>query len=250
MIECTQCKTTNSSMWHKKEIEGKIIGFVCQKCHNEFLRQFKQELAESIPFKINNICEVNTKSSKAVKRKRSTDKIFPAKKTKQFLQSDEYKDYLRIKTTNEYSSETRQIIKDQVKILKTNYTTLSNVRYNSINYEVGDIVSLVDAEDNEEYFAQCISFRIDSYQRKTVCYQWLFPDPATSWQKEQGFVPNKFKIGPSDNLFHPIESIQFVCSAPTNYFIPSTYYVNNDIDNSSHNVFHQHKDYLQVNIRP
>jgi len=247
MIECKQCQTTKSSIWQKKEIDGKLVGFVCQKCHNETLKQLKQELIEISPSELNNISELSTKS-KAVKRKLSKETLLPFKKTKRKVQNDNPNNSLKIRTANDYSTETEQLIKKQVEILKNKYTTLRSVRHNNINYEVGDIVSVVDEEDNEEYFAQCISFRVDLYQQKSVCYQWLFPDPATSWQREQGFVPSNFKIGPSDNLFHPIEDIRFVCSAPTNYFIPSTYYVNSERDDNR--SFIHHRDYShQVNIR-
>ena len=58
-------------------------------------------------------------------------------------------------------------------------------------YQVGDIVSLVDDND-DVYYAQIRGFLQDQYYEKSAVITWLLP---TSASKKEGFDPSTYILG-------------------------------------------------------
>lgn len=77
---------------------------------------------------------------------------------------------------------------------------------------VGDIVSLVDEEDDAPYFAQIRGLITDTYGEKKVALNWLIPLKSAS--DEHYFDAQHFAHGMSDSELYPIDVCCFVSNAP------------------------------------
>lgn len=62
-----------------------------------------------------------------------------------------------------------------------------------IYYQVGDIVSMLDAEDNV-YYAQVHGLLTDAYCEKSACITWLLPS-THSPPPHEAFDPATYVIG-------------------------------------------------------
>ncbi|XP_067868370.1 GATA zinc finger domain-containing protein 1 isoform X2 [Heterodontus francisci] len=86
---------------------------------------------------------------------------------------------------------------------------------NGIYYQVGDIVSVVDEDDEKIYYAQIRGFVQDQYCEKSAVITWLIPTQASS--KDQ-FDAATYILGPEEDLPRKMEHFEFICHAPSEYF--------------------------------
>uniref|UniRef100_T1PHU0 GATA zinc finger n=1 Tax=Musca domestica TaxID=7370 RepID=T1PHU0_MUSDO len=86
--------------------------------------------------------------------------------------------------------------------------------------QVGDIVSLVDSEDNV-YYAQIRGLLIDNYCEKSAFLTWLIPTQESPDPKD-GFDPATYLIGPDEELSRKLSCLEFVMHAPSNYYLDRT----------------------------
>ncbi|XP_075166922.1 GATA zinc finger domain-containing protein 1 [Haematobia irritans] len=86
--------------------------------------------------------------------------------------------------------------------------------------QVGDIVSLVDGEDNV-YYAQIRGLLIDNYSEKSAFLTWLIPTRESPDPKD-GFDPATYLIGPDEELSRKLSFLEFVMHAPSNYYLDRT----------------------------
>ncbi|XP_069770491.1 GATA zinc finger domain-containing protein 1 isoform X2 [Narcine bancroftii] len=80
---------------------------------------------------------------------------------------------------------------------------------------VGDIVSVVDEDDEKIYYAQIRGFVQDQYCEKSAVITWLIPTQASS--KDQ-FDASTYILGPEEDLPRKMEHFEFICHAPSEYF--------------------------------
>ncbi|XP_013113311.2 GATA zinc finger domain-containing protein 1 [Stomoxys calcitrans] len=86
--------------------------------------------------------------------------------------------------------------------------------------QVGDIVSLVDGENNV-YYAQIRGLLIDNYAEKSAFLTWLIPTQESPDPKD-GFDPATYLIGPDEELSRKLSCLEFVMHAPSNYYLDRT----------------------------
>ena len=211
-IKCKECLVEDTRMWHKDCGE-----FICHFCHVKKMIKFKKDKQY---LSIDNISE-NNKSSFQMKSRmkiRNTS-IEKAVRNKSINKN---KDMLKSK-------------KDHGPITgKSEDKTCSAIFYKGDYFQVGDIISIIDQTNRSTYFAQCTAFMVDIFAQKSVSYQWLLPTEPL--KDDSKFVPGKFRLGPTDNLFHDMESIKFVCSAPSDYYKPLSFYSADSIKDTKTNI--------------
>lgn len=86
--------------------------------------------------------------------------------------------------------------------------------YNTIHFQVGDIVSVVDSAD-DVYYCQIRGLLQDQYCEKSAVITWLLP---TTSSPMEGFDPATYIIGPEEDVPRKLECFEFVCHAPSEYY--------------------------------
>ncbi|XP_072350691.1 GATA zinc finger domain-containing protein 1-like isoform X2 [Scyliorhinus torazame] len=86
---------------------------------------------------------------------------------------------------------------------------------NGIYYQVGDIVSVMDADDEKIYYAQIRGFVQDQYCEKSAVITWLIPTQGSS---KDHFDAATYILGPEEDLPRKMEHFEFICHAPSEYF--------------------------------
>ncbi|XP_077484101.1 GATA zinc finger domain-containing protein 1 isoform X2 [Amblyomma americanum] len=81
-------------------------------------------------------------------------------------------------------------------------------------YQVGDIVALMD-ENDDTYYAQIRGLLQDQYCEKSAVITWLLP---TSESPRDHFDPSTYILGPEEDIPRKLEYMEFVCHAPSEYF--------------------------------
>ncbi|XP_058444786.1 GATA zinc finger domain-containing protein 1 [Malaya genurostris] len=95
--------------------------------------------------------------------------------------------------------------------------TVDTLFHNNIYYQIGDIVSMMDAKDNV-YYAQIHGLQIDSYCEKSAYITWLLPSTSSPPPNER-FDPATYLIGPEEDLPRKLSCMEFVMHAPSNYYL-------------------------------
>ncbi|XP_058816862.1 GATA zinc finger domain-containing protein 1 [Topomyia yanbarensis] len=95
--------------------------------------------------------------------------------------------------------------------------TVDTLFHNNIYYQLGDIVSMMDAKDNI-YYAQIHGLQIDSYCEKSAYITWLIPTTSSPPPNER-FDPATYLIGPEEDLPRKLSCMDFVMHAPSNYYL-------------------------------
>lgn len=93
--------------------------------------------------------------------------------------------------------------------------TSESIFYGGIYYQVGDIVSVVDEDDEKIYYAQIRGFVQDQYCEKSAVITWLIPTQASS---QDQFDASTYILGPEEDLPRKMEHFEFICHAPSEYF--------------------------------
>ncbi|ALC48390.1 CG13367 [Drosophila busckii] len=86
--------------------------------------------------------------------------------------------------------------------------------------QIGDIVSIVDSEQNV-YYAQIRGLLVDAYCEKSAFLTWLIPTQDSPDPKE-GFDPATYLIGPDEELSRKLSFLEFIMHAPSNYYYDNT----------------------------
>ena len=81
-------------------------------------------------------------------------------------------------------------------------------------FQTGDIVSVADAIDGQNYFAQIRGILQDEYLERGALLSWLIP--ISKYNSEDAFHPDNFVIGPSEDFPRNMDYLTFVCHAPQN----------------------------------
>ncbi|XP_072431869.1 GATA zinc finger domain-containing protein 1 [Chiloscyllium punctatum] len=108
-------------------------------------------------------------------------------------------------------------LKNPIKAPKSVSTiiTSESIFYGGIYYQIGDIVSVADEDDEKVYYAQIRGFVQDQYCEKSAVITWLIPTQASS--KDQ-FDAATYILGPEEDLPRKMEHFEFICHAPSEYF--------------------------------
>jgi len=197
-MKCNLCKVTDSDLWHPTKKDGKdASGYNCHTCHI-------QKLKEKTLFNK----QQSSKRKIITKQKLVVSKRVPKPSKKRLLGAEKG----------------RRTLSKPKKVLKAILTqaedkTSDYICFKGQIFQKGDIVSIVDSEDNNIYYAQCLIFLTDKHYKKYVGYNWLAPREDKLFFPGEMFVPSKYKIAFSDDIFHCIETINFVCHAPTDYYL-------------------------------
>lgn len=196
-MKCNICKTTDTDLWHPTKKEGKdASGYSCHTCH---IKKMKEKTLISK--------QQSSKRKTFTKQKLIVSKRVPKPSKKRLLGAE------KGRRTLSKPKKAAKAILTQAEDKTSDY-----ICFKGQIFQKGDIVSVVDSEDNNIYYAQCLIFLTDKYYKKYVGYNWLAPREDKTFQTNEEFVPSKYKIAFSDEVFHCIETINFVCHAPTDYY--------------------------------
>ena len=90
------------------------------------------------------------------------------------------------------------------------------VYHHGVRFEPGDIVSVVDRDNQGFYFAFVRGLMSDIEANKFAFLTWLLPFEPTlvKCATKPSFVPSKYCMGPQDYYPRPIECLRFECSSP------------------------------------
>ncbi|KAL4229465.1 GATA zinc finger domain-containing protein 1 [Mactra antiquata] len=197
---CTSCKTNASTMWSKND-KGDVI------CHECVMKQTHGGGKEPNGNGVNATKKSGNNSESAqerVLRKSSRNK--PSK----------YRVSAKPVATK---GKGRRIIFKKSQPVKaptavSTVVTGQSIFFEGSYYQVGDIVSLVDDDENI-YYAQIRGFLQDQYYEKSAVITWLLP---TKHSPPDKFDPSTYILGPEEDLPRKMEYLEFVCHAPSDYY--------------------------------
>jgi len=93
--------------------------------------------------------------------------------------------------------------------------TRTSVTHAGQYYQLGDIVSVLDEDDGQVYYAQLCGFLQDQYMELSAVITWLLPTLASPPDR---FDPATYILGPSEEFPRSMDIFEFVCHAPSEYF--------------------------------
>lgn len=196
---CSACKSNASTMWSKSE-KGEIV---CNECVTKQTHGGKEQNGNGV----NQVKKGGPNSESAqerVLRKSSRNK--PSK----------YRVSAKPVATK---GKGRRIIFKKSQPVKaptavSTVVTGESIFHEGTYFQVGDIVSLIDDDENV-YYAQIRGFLQDQYYEKSAVITWLLP---TSKSNTGQFDPSTYILGPEEDLPRKMEYMEFVCHAPSDYF--------------------------------
>jgi len=100
---------------------------------------------------------------------------------------------------------------------KATPTTSQRIYHEGQFFNVGDIVSVVNIDDDDIYYAQLRGFLTDQFSDKYGVISWLLPT-VDSPPPNEGFHPATYILGPEEELPRRMEVFTFVMHAPDDYF--------------------------------
>ena len=187
---CKYCNTDNTSIWRKDGGND----FICQTCFvNQDVQKYEETNSNGIKSKL------NAKSFRTSSRNKSIrTRVVPKGKSRRGA----YK------------------LKSVPKIERTTgtMTTSDFIIYKGQYFQRGDIVSVIDADDHQTYYAQCNAFMTNEYCEKFLSFTWLLP--VKKLDSIESFDSSMFYLGPNDDLIRDMKCVEFVCHAPSDYFKP------------------------------
>lgn len=96
-------------------------------------------------------------------------------------------------------------------------TTSERIYHQGQYFNVGDIVSVINIDYDDIYYAQLRGFLTDQYSDKYAVITWLLPT-QDSPPPNEGFHPATYILGPEEELPRRMEVFSFVMHAPDDYF--------------------------------
>ena len=188
--QCKYCDADTSSIWRRDGASD----YICQTC---FVNQepLKSEDSNGNGLK----SKINSKPYRSSARYKSVrSKVIPKGKSRRSV------------------FKTKSVAK--VEAVGSTMVTSDSIIHKGQYFQSGDIVSVVDTEDHQTYYAQCNAFMTNEYCEKFLSFTWLLP--IRKLNCNEAFDPLLFYLGPNDELVRKIDCIEFVCRAPTDYFKP------------------------------
>ncbi|KAJ8926079.1 hypothetical protein NQ315_009935 [Exocentrus adspersus] len=190
---CLRCETSESPMWKNAE----NLGAICLDCVNETKNTLKLELEE------------DEDDVKPTKRKTRTTRSYKTR----------LNPFAVTKAGAPKGRGRRGLMKrTPVKAPAAVATTVTSeyVFYKGTYMQVGDIVSMRDAE-GDTYYAQIKGLLTDQYCEKSAVVTWLLPTQESPPPNEE-FDPATYIIGPEEDLPRKLDCMQFVMHAPSDYY--------------------------------
>lgn len=192
---CATCKTTVSSMWRKNE-KGDVM---CNSC------ALRGHTASTEP------------EQSAAKEPNGNGCPFTLRKSTRAKSSKLRQQQQQAKTAAPKGKGRRAIFKRtplRAPTAVATCVTSDYVFFRGTYYQVGDIVALMD-ENDDTYYAQIRGLLQDQYCEKSAVITWLLP---TSESPMDHFDPSTYILGPEEDIPRKLEYMEFVCHAPSEYY--------------------------------
>uniref|UniRef100_A0A2R5L685 GATA zinc finger domain-containing protein 1 n=1 Tax=Ornithodoros turicata TaxID=34597 RepID=A0A2R5L685_9ACAR len=191
---CATCKASVSSMWRKNE-SGEVV---CNSCAVRVSASTESEPASqkdnngsSCPFTLRK--STRAKSSKLKHQQQQMKAAAPKGKGRRVI----FK---------------RGPLKAPAAVATC--VTSDFVFFRDTYYQVGDVVSMMD-ENEDVYYGQIRGLLQDQYCEKSAVITWLIP---TKGSPKTHFDPSTYILGPEEEVPRKLECMSFVCHAPSEYF--------------------------------
>uniref|UniRef100_A0A1A9X0P3 GATA zinc finger domain-containing protein 1 n=1 Tax=Glossina brevipalpis TaxID=37001 RepID=A0A1A9X0P3_9MUSC len=233
---CVVCKNVESLLWRSAD-----LGQICQECFE--IREIKdKEFSEYKSAEINGDNKIKTnkeKDNKEVVTIENKNNIGEEKRLRKSTRTTRFKTKLNNANTNSSSEKTsssggstkilckgrnrRSLFKRtpfKTPLAQATTHSAQSVFHKGSYLQVGDIVSLVDGENNV-YYAQIRGLLVDSYSEKSAYLTWLIPTQESPDPKD-GFDAATYLIGPDEELSRKLSCLEFVMHAPSNYYLDRT----------------------------
>lgn len=94
--------------------------------------------------------------------------------------------------------------------------TTDFIVHRGVYFQVGDIVSLIDDEDGDKYYAQIRGFLTDEYCEHFAAIHWLIP--TIEAPDDGSFDASFYFLGPEEDMPRPMDCMQFEQHSPSDYF--------------------------------
>ncbi|XP_067634577.1 GATA zinc finger domain-containing protein 1 [Eurosta solidaginis] len=235
---CVECQKTETLLWRQV---GNGEGKICQACYEIKDSKYLVESNAAVGDKINE--ELKTKAQKDLKDFSENKTVIGSdeKKLRKSTRSTRFK----AKASNTSVSTTstnynapgapnnskaqskgrnrRNIFKKfpfKTPVAQATTHIVDSVFYKGSYLQIGDIVSLMDDQQNV-YYAQIRGLLVDNYCEKSAFLTWLIPTQASPDPRD-GFDPASYLIGPDEELSRKLSALQFIMHAPSNYYYDRT----------------------------
>lgn len=203
-MDCKYCCITNIQSWKREE----VLDNMCNKCQKRY------PIKNDDP----NTVSTGTKKSNGVNKSKWSGKdkyklsgsLSKYTRNRNVPKGKGRRTYFKNKTSSSVSK------------LKSTDRSSHSTFFQGQCFKAGDIVSVVDHVDRKTYYAQCTGFLTNQFGEQLVSYTWLLPTEPVDENKP--FDPSLFYLGPDDGSLHHIDSVTFVCHAPSDYFKPLSFY--------------------------
>lgn len=230
-VACVDCKSSESSFWHKSN-----AGAVCTTCYcqrdglNRSTRRQGLSSANSASASkaVDELCSSDNTGvavkcgSAAVTRKSS--------RLKPLMRNKLWQNVAKPSSTKGRSK--RYIFKkNPVKSPSSVATVVTSdyIFFDRSYWQVGDVVSVTDVDDGLKYYAQLRGFLEDQYYQKSAVITWLIPSTAHT-SHHTAFNPSLYIAGPDEELPRDMAHFEFICHAPSDYFKHSRQYHSQHVD--------------------
>lgn len=227
-VVCIDCKSTESSFWHKS-----AAGALCTTCYcqrdglNRSTR--RHGLSSTSSTSASKVADEPSLSDNSVKCG-STNVTRKSSRLKPLTKNKLWQSVAKPSSTKGRSK--RYIFKkNPVKSPSSVATVVTSdyIFFNGSYWQVGDIVSVTDVDDGLKYYAQLRGFLEDQYYQKSAVITWLIPSPS-SRHSQRGFDPSLYVAGPAEELPRDMAHFEFICHAPSDYFKHGTQYKSQQVD--------------------
>lgn len=207
-MECKYCGILNISSWKKEE----ALDNMCIKCQRRL--PIKKDISDdSYPGSTLKKMHGNKFKNMSGKEKNKFSGSFTKTTRNRNIPKGKGR---RTYSKNKYSSS------NLCNKSKSSDKSSNSMFYQGQCFKSGDIVSVIDHADRKTYYAQCTGFLTNQFGEQLVSYTWLLPTEPI--EESKPFNPSTFYLGPEDGSLHHIDSVSFVCHAPSDYYKPQSFY--------------------------
>uniref|UniRef100_A0A1A9VTL3 GATA zinc finger domain-containing protein 1 n=1 Tax=Glossina austeni TaxID=7395 RepID=A0A1A9VTL3_GLOAU len=232
---CIVCKNVESLLWRSAD-----QGQICQECFQSRESKDKDVLENNI-VEINEDNKIKTTKEKDNKETAGENKNSAGeeKRLRKSTRATRFKAKLNNANTNGSGEKTgssgastkisckgrnrRSLFKRtpfKTPLAQATTHSVESVFHKGSYLQIGDIVSLVDGENNV-YYAQIRGLLVDSYSEKSAFLTWLIPTQESPDPRD-GFDAATYLIGPDEELSRKLSCLEFVMHAPSNYYLDRT----------------------------
>ncbi|XP_055913264.1 GATA zinc finger domain-containing protein 1 [Eupeodes corollae] len=230
--KCIQCEKNDSPMWRNTD-----LGQLCQECYDQNSNQIKTEpsvgpaAAETENTSTEQQQPSNGNNNNGNSNNSTTSNPPPPPPDEKKLRKSTRA--TRFKTKSGQAGQTgknlpkgrsrRNIFKKtpfKTPIVQASTHTVECLFYKGSYIQVGDIVSLMDADHNV-YYAQIRGLLVDTYCEKSAFLTWLIPTQVSP-DPNESFDPSTYLIGPDEEQSRKLSCLEFVMHAPSSYYHDKT----------------------------